>query len=123
MISRPKTGAFQQPNGTVSAFADPAAARNGFDYTYPGQSGTRNALRGQGFASLDMSLSKRWKLPWEGHTLEFRGEVFNVPNLKRFNVQSVSNPYTLQQLPSAFGDYTSLLTQPRVMEFALRYEF
>jgi hypothetical protein len=123
MLSRPKSGAFKQPNGTVSAFSDPVAARNSFDYTYPGQSGTRNALRGQGYASLDMSLTKRWKLPWEGHSLQFRGEVFNVPNLKRFNAQSVANPYTLQQLPSAFGDYTSLLTQPRVMEFALRYEF
>jgi hypothetical protein len=26
-------------------------------------------------------------------------------------------------VPSAFGDYTSLLTEPRVMQFALRYEF
>jgi hypothetical protein len=70
-----------------------------------------------------MSLSKRWKLPWEGHSLQFRGEVFNVPNLRRFNAQSVANPFTLQQVPSAFGDYTSLLTEPRVMQFALRYEF
>ena len=123
MITRPKTGAFVQPDGSVSVFADPVAARNGFDYTYPGQSGTRNALRGQGFASWDMSLTKRWKLPWEGHTLQFRGEVFNVANLKRFNTQSLATPYTLQQLPSSFGDYTSLLTQPRVMQFALRYEF
>jgi hypothetical protein len=123
MISAVKAGAFTQPNGSVSAFADPVAARNSFDYTFTGQSGTRNALRGQGFASLDMSLTKRWKLPWEGHSLQFRGEVFNVPNLKRFNAQSVANPFTLQQLPSSFGDYTSLLTQPRVMQFALRYEF
>jgi hypothetical protein len=123
MISRPRTGAFAQPDGSVSVFADPVSARNGFDFTYPGQSGTRNALRGPGFASWDMSLTKRWKLPWEGHTLQFRGEVFNVANLHRFNAQSVSSAYTLQQLPSSFGDYTSLLTQPRVMQFALRYEF
>lgn len=123
MTSRPVTGAFSQSNGTVSVFADPVAARNGFDYTYPGQSGTRNVLRGPGFASWDMSINKRWKMSREGHSLQFRWEVFNVPNLKRFNAQSVSNPYTLQQLPSAFGDYTSLLTNPRVMQFALRYEF
>src|SRR5258707_7629497 len=61
MISRPKTGAFAQPDGTVSVFADPTAARAGFDYTYTGQSGTRNALRGPGYASWDMSLMKRWK--------------------------------------------------------------
>ena len=123
MISRPATGAFHQPNGSVSAFADPVRARNAFDYTYPGQSGTRNVLRGPGFANWDMSINKRWKMPMEGHSLQFRWEVFNVPNLKRFNVQSVVNPFTLQQLPSAFGDYTSLLTNPRVMQFALRYEF
>jgi hypothetical protein len=68
-----------------------------------------------------MSLTKRWKLPWEGHTLQFRGEVFNVANNHRFNAQSISGAFTLQQ-PS-FGTYTSLLTQPRVMQFALRYEF
>jgi hypothetical protein len=123
MISQPVVGAFHQPNGSVSAFADPATARSSFDYTYPGQSGTRNALRGPGYASWDTSLSKRWRLPWEGHSLQFRGEVFNVPNLRRFNAQSVANPFTLQQVPSAFGDYTSLLTEPRVMQFALRYEF
>ena len=70
-----------------------------------------------------MSINKRWKMPLEGHSLQFRWEVFNVPNLKRFHAQSVSNPFTLQQLPSAFGAYTSLLTDPRVMQFALRYEF
>jgi len=124
MISHVSAGAFKQPGGAVSAFADPAAARASFDFTYPGQSGTRNALRGQGYASLDMSLTKRWKLPWESHSVQFRAEVFNVPNLKRFNSQAVgNNAYTLQQLPSSFGNYTSLLTQPRVMQFALRYEF
>ena len=123
ILSRPVTGAFPQPDGSVSIFANPATAKNSFDYTYPGQSGSRNVLRGQGFAGWDMSLNKRWKMPIEGHSLQFRWEVFNVTNLHRFNAQSVSNPFTLQQLPSEFGAYTSLLTNPRVMQFALRYEF
>jgi hypothetical protein len=123
MIGKAKTGVYSQSNGTVSVFADPTAARNAFDFTYPGQSGSRNVLRGPGFASWDMSINKRWQMPIEGHSLQFRWEVFNVPNLHRFNVQSVSNPYTLQQLPSDFGAFTSLLTNPRVMQFALRYEF
>ena len=42
-------------------------------------------------------------LAWEGHSLRFRAEVFNVANLKRFNTQSLSSPYTLRQLPSSFG--------------------
>jgi hypothetical protein len=121
MVNRPATGVFSQPSGAINMFADPAAVRaNDFIHPFPGQSGSRNILRGPGFASWDMSLSKRWKMPMEGHSLQFRGEVFNVPNLKRFNVQS--NPPSLTQTQS-FGDYTGLLTQPRVMQFALRYEF
>jgi hypothetical protein len=52
--------------------------------------------------------------------------VFNVPNLTRFNAQSVGSSSlltSLTQQPSSFGAYTSLLTQPRVMQFDLRYEF
>jgi len=121
MLTKPATGVFAQPNGTINMFSNPASVRaTDFTHPFPGQSGSRNIMRGPGFASWDMSLSKRWKLPWEGHNLQFRGEVFNVPNLRRFNVQS--NPPSLTQTQS-FGDYTGLLTQPRVMQFALRYEF
>ena len=91
-----------------------------------GQVGSRNVLRGDGFAGLDMSLVKRWKMPYaESHSLEFRWEVFNVPNLTRFNAQGVGSSLltSLTQSPNSFGAYTSLLTQPRVMQFALRYEF
>ena len=121
VVSQPSTGVFTQPNGTINMFSNPASVRaNDFIHPFPGQSGSRNIMRGPGFASWDMGLSKRWRLPIEGHSLQFRGEVFNVPNLKRFNVQS--NPPSLTQTQS-FGDYTGLLTQPRVMQFALRYEF
>jgi len=127
LIAIPKTGAFKQPDGSVSVFANPTAALNDYIHPFPGQSGSRNVLRGDGFASWDMNLSKRWKMPYaEGHSLQFRWEVFNVPNLKRFNVQASLGDTTttsLQSVPSAFGDYTGLLTQPRVMQFALRYEF
>jgi hypothetical protein len=71
-------------------------------------------------------MGKRWNLPKEGHSLQFRWEVFNVPNLTRFNAQGIGSSSLLtsltQQLGS-FGAYTSLLTQPRVMQFALRYDF
>jgi hypothetical protein len=125
LIAIPKTGAFKQPDGTVSVFANPTGALSDFVHPFPGGTGSRNVLRGNGFAGLDMGLSKRWKMPWESQTLQFRWEVFNVPNLKRFNVQAGlgDGAPSLQQVPSAFGDYTGLLTQPRVMQFALRYEF
>lgn len=126
MTTRPKTGTFKQ-NGSVNIFADPAGAQNDFTLPVPGGVGSRNILRGNGFASWDMSLAKRWKMPWaESHSLQFRWEVFNVPNLTRFNAQSIGSSSlltSLTQSPASFGAYTSLLTQPRVMQFALRYEF
>jgi hypothetical protein len=129
MISRPKTGAYRQPDGSVSVFPNPSAAFTDFVHPYPGQSGSRNIVRGDGFAGLDMALSKRWQMPWENHSLQFRWEVFNVPNLVRFNAlsglgtQACACIASLQQVPQQFGDYTGLLTQPRVMQFGLRYEF
>jgi len=125
MTARPKTGVFKR-NGSVSVFADPAAAQADFTLPLPGGVGSRNILRGDGFASWDMSLGKRWTLPKESHSLQFRWEVFNVPNLTRFNAQGLGSSSlltSLTQQPSNFGAYTSLLTQPRVMQFALRYEF
>jgi hypothetical protein len=130
LVVKPNTGRFRQADGSVSAFANPTAAFNDFQHPFPGQSGSRNVIRGDGYAGLDMALNKRWMMPIEGHSLQFRWEVFNVPNLHRFNVDSGLQTGTacaciasLQQLPSGFGDYTGLLTQPRVMQFALRYEF
>ncbi len=130
MVTRPRTGHFTQPDGSISVFADPSAAFADFQHPFPGQSGSRNVIRGDGYAGWDMALNKVWKMPFEGHTLQFRWEVFNVPNLHRFNVASGLQTgsacaciASLQQLPSSFGAYTGLLTQPRVMQFALRYEF
>ncbi len=124
MTSKPQTGVFKR-NGTVSVFADPVAAQTDFTLPLPGDVGSRNVLRGDGFASWDMSLGKSWKLYHESQSLQFRWEVFNVPNLTRFNAQGVGSSLltSLTQSPNSFGAYTSLLTQPRVMQFALRYEF
>jgi carboxypeptidase family protein len=118
----PDSNGIAQPN-TVSVFHDPQGGTGigAFRNAMPGESGGRNQIRGQGFAGLDMGLAKRWTMPWkESHSLQFRWEVFNVPNLHRFDVQSIN---TNLDSSSAFGLYTGLLTNPRVMQFALRYEF
>jgi hypothetical protein len=109
-------------DGTVNLFPDPLGPTGiqAFIPTFPGQSGTRNSLRGDGFAGLDLGLAKRWKLPWlETHTLQFRWDVYNVLNLTRFDVESTSTALD----SGSFGNYSGLLTNPRVMQFALRYEF
>jgi len=126
MTAKPKTGTFKKA-GSVNIFADPAAAQQDFTLPLPGQVGSRNVLRGNGYAEWDMSLYKSWKMPYrETHSLQFRWDVFNVPNLTRFNAQSGGSSALLTSLTQSqnnFGAYTSLLTQPRVMQFSLRYEF
>ena len=102
-------------------FPDPAAAFGAYEFSFPGQSGSRNTVRGDGFLGLDASLSKRWIMPYkEGHSVQFRWEVFNLGNFTRFDVNS--NPPSLTNSTN-FVTYTGLLTNPRVMQFALRYEF
>jgi Carboxypeptidase regulatory-like domain len=115
-------GAVKNADGTVSLFGDTnaaATALSSFAADLPGQVGNRNILRGSGFAGLDLGLSKRWKI-WESHSLQLRWEVFNALNLTRFDVQSLSLSITNS---STFGNYTGLLSNPRSMQFALRYEF
>jgi len=117
------TGVFKNSDGSVNLFADPKGATGigAFRHDFPGESGQRNVINGPGFVALDMGLSKRWKMPWaEGQSLQFRWEVFNIPNFTRFDVQSATT--SLDQA-SAFGKFTGLLTNPRSMQFSLRYEF
>jgi len=117
-------GAAKNPDGSVNIFGSPAAAAGAlanYAADFPGQVGARNTLRGDGFASFDAGLAKRWKMPWKDtHSLQFRWEVFNVLNLTRFDVTTLNTAITNG---STFGDYSGLLTNPRTMQFALRYEF
>jgi len=108
-------------------FSNGIAAANCFGYGFPGETGARNNLRGPGFFGVDLGLAKRWKMPWsEAHSLQFRWEVFNVTNSVRFDVQS-ANAYEGGTLAngnsSNFGNFSGTLTNPRIMQFALRYEF
>jgi hypothetical protein len=116
------SGTTKNPDGSVNLFLDPTGPKGvgAFIRTFPGDSGARNTIRGDGFAGLDLGLSKRWKMPYsESHSLQFRWEVFNVPNLKRFDVQTA----TLGIDSGSFGNITGLLTNPRVMQFTMRYDF
>jgi hypothetical protein len=116
----PATGTFKNGDGTVNVFAAGQGAVSNFRLDYPGESGARNNLRGDGIFNIDLGLDKRWKMPWkETHSIQFRWEVFNVTNSVRFDVQSLN----LNIDQSAFGNYTQELSTPRVMQFALRYEF
>jgi hypothetical protein len=125
LISPVKSGTYYVNSGpdagNVSLFGNNISGINSFRNPFPGEGGARNQIRGAGYFGVDMGLAKRWKMPYsEKHSLQFRAEVFNVPNSKRFDVQSISGELDIS---STFGNYQRLLTNPRVMQFALRYEF
>jgi hypothetical protein len=123
-IAPVKTGVFFN-TGTPNIFANGPAAISSFAPAYAGQSGQRNTIRGDGYFGIDMGLAKRWIMPWsEKQSLQFRWEVFNITNSVRFDVQSalLSNSLGLGS-GSSFGNYSGLLTNPRIMQVALRYEF
>jgi len=108
-------------NGVPNMFKNPTQARAGFDYAYPGESGSRNPIRGDGYLATDMNLSKQWRIPrTESHTFELRWSVFNAFNNVRFDAFSMQDEW---DVPSTFGNYTSTLTNPRRMEFAGIYRF
>ncbi|HKX31604.1 MAG TPA: carboxypeptidase-like regulatory domain-containing protein [Blastocatellia bacterium] len=69
-----------------------------------------------GMISIDMALEKKFKIR-EGHALEFKTEFFNVPNTVNFGSPegSMNN--------SNFGRITSQRTNPRQIQFTLRYRF
>ncbi|MGI8741954.1 MAG: carboxypeptidase regulatory-like domain-containing protein [Bryobacteraceae bacterium] len=104
-------------------FPNPTAALASYGFTSPGGAGQRNGLRGDGFFTIDAGLSKRFylfTLRDQPHTLQFRAEAFNVTNSVRFDVNTIDLSLTD---PNNFGKYTTTLTNPRAMQFSLRYEF
>jgi outer membrane receptor for ferrienterochelin and colicin len=102
-------------------WSDPKTALAGFQETMAGQTGSRNALRGDGFFNIDTGLYKNFTMPWsEKQRLQFRWEAYNVTNTVRFDPNSANLSLTST---AKFGQLTGLLGNPRQMEFALRYTF
>lgn len=84
----------------------------------PEQRLTRALVRLARFVNFDMSLAKSFTMPWkESHRIQLRGEAFNV-----FNQVNFFNPSLALSAPATFGEYRDA-SAPRVMQFALRYEF
>ena len=76
----------------------------------------RNAYRGPGYASTDLSLFKNFALPWRDTKLQFRYEVFNV-----FNRVNLRLPNGNMAQPT-FGRSTQA-NAAREMQFALKLIF
>jgi len=122
---KPETGQFIDQNGNPNLFRDPTMAGSAFRFSYPGESGQRNELRGPGYFGIDVGLSKSWAVT-ETQSVKLSWEVFNVTNSVRFDVAPLpqsSNGRLDSAATDVFGTFTSTLTKPRVMQFALRYSF
>ncbi len=105
--------------GGPNIFSNPEAALDAFEPEYPGGIGTRNPIRGDGVFNIDTNVAKRFNIK-EGHSLQFRWEVFNLTNTSHFDVNSASLDIAVT---GTFGKYGSVLNEARVMQFGLRYEF
>lgn len=119
MFQGPLTAADQKRGGGPNAFANPQTVFDAFRVDYPGESGTRNPLRGDGYFGIDAGLAKVFQ-PTERIGIRIRWDVFNITNSVRFDVNSIGN--RLDE-PANFGIYTQTLTNPRIMQLALRVEF
>ena len=118
----------------------------------PGESGDRNVLRLPGFVTLDVGLAKKFSMPWEGHSLEFRLEVFNVSNTQRMGALTGGRtgygvgldpggaPYgcsgtacalsplkgnraTPLSAPTIWSNFAGIQGKPREMQFGAVYRF
>jgi hypothetical protein len=112
--------------GSPNLWQDPKAAFNAFMETMPGQSGSRNTMRGDGFFDIDTGLYKTFTMPYsDHHKLTVRWESYNVTNSVRFDPTCGGSSYgtgcgnTLSS--SSFGKLTTQLGTPRQMQFAARY--
>ncbi len=112
----PTTGVTLNQNGNPSLFANTTDYK-AFMGQYPGTVGTRGIIRLPNVRNTDLSIGKYFKMPWEGHTLQVRGEAFNAFNFVNFTGFQGSI-----QSQATFGQFSST-QDPRVMQFALRYEF
>jgi len=100
----------------TSVFEAPPLIGNGRGFGNVG----RNILTGPGQANFDMNLKKSFALPQisDASNMEFRAEFFNV-----FNHANFGNPGNARATPATFGQITTTTVAPRIIQFALKYQF
>ena len=120
VASNPKNAVVNGVSIGPDIFANPAAAEAAFRPEWPGESGVRNNVIGDGMFEIDTGVSKAFSLG-EQRRLEFSWQAFNTTNSVRYDVRKAQP--SLSYDPTQFGKYLSTLTTPRFMQFALRFAF
>ena len=79
----------------------------------------RNTFFLDGTRTIDFGLAKIFSMPWEGHQITLRADMFNVMNHVQYGFPSASLANT------NFGAITGAATlyQPRSIQVALRYQY
>jgi hypothetical protein len=112
--------------GFPNLFSDPVAAYQSYRNPLPGEAGNRNILREPSYFVVDAGLYKTFSIA-EKHKITFRAEVFNVTNTQRLtgiaNFASGVDPFKNGTPPEDWGRFTRIQGNPRVVQFALRYDF
>jgi hypothetical protein len=105
-----------------AAFCAPPAIGNGTDF---GNAGV-GIVRGPGQANFDFSISKETKIG-ETQSIQFRTEFFNLFNHAQFAMTTgpagINNQSLYANSAALFGVITSTAVNPRLIQFALRYQF
>lgn len=115
-------------NGQEQVFANVAqinanieSANGPIRLPYPGEAGSRNVFRGDGYFDIDNTLSKVWRVGEFGK-LKFDGEVYNITNSNRFDTSSLNTGLTSGTL-GAYGATLPAQSNFRRMQFGLRFDF
>jgi hypothetical protein len=99
----------------ASAFCPPVQIGDGTGFGNIG----RGAVRGPGQTNFDIAIDKATRVGWpkENAAVDFRTEFFNA-----FNHPQFADPSVLLPFPS-FGQITATRMSPRIIQFALKYNF
>jgi hypothetical protein len=108
--------------GSLPTASGGAALLTPTRFPYPGEAGSRNNFRGQGFFGIDTGLVKSWPIH-ESMSLKFAWEVFNATNSVRFNDNTNTSLIAGSAVGASFGLYGNTLTVSRVQQFSLRFSF
>jgi len=139
LVSQP----IPQPAGTTTPIPYYAPQLNCTSGTWEGNA-NRDTFRGPGYANVDFSAAKYFKIPWfnhEGAKLQLRGEFFNFFNRTNLNPATMSSdlafvgalpaatnpaaPVTVTGISSSNKTFTQATGafNPRTIQVGLRVEF